>query len=238
MSSRPWSEANSKDDLIYDDALTEILKPERQPDAPDKDKLRASFVTAPDAADKGILGTKITRGILALFIIIGLVALGLTLTGSEQVPSDSCFCGETTAEAQEIYGCQFDILAAAWLPPHCRNDSLTEAFRNAGPKGGWRYFADREWQHEISEEHVSLMANNQRVRFHASWDWHMLHCLFNWQKQVYAWEAPESLTMDARYATLRHAHHCTEMFIGHQNTSSGIALDSSDIHRYKAKHSS
>ena len=42
-------------------------------------------------------------------------------SSDSQMPLTSCDCGPSIAEALNR-GCKYDSLAAAWLPPHCRDD--------------------------------------------------------------------------------------------------------------------
>jgi hypothetical protein len=74
-------------------------------------------------------------------LLFGLAAWGaaeLTIKAIYAVhQTRSCSCGTSIAEALNR-GCVFDPLVPAWVPPHCRDDELTEEFRyqvrDSGPQ--------------------------------------------------------------------------------------------------------
>jgi len=63
-----------------------------------------------------------------------------------------CSCGTSIPDALAL-GYVYDTLAAAWMPPHCREDTLTAEFDRAGPgKGGeWAYYGDSKGEREIGK---------------------------------------------------------------------------------------
>ena len=54
------------------------------------------------------------------------------------IPKDFCNCGNSSSEAVAM-GCEYEPLAAAWLPPACRDSELSAEFDHAGPgpNGSW-----------------------------------------------------------------------------------------------------
>lgn len=94
----------------------------------------------------------------------------------------SCNCGASVAEAMSR-GCKYDPIAVAWLPNHCRDDELNEEFRNSGdgPDGKWLYYTDRNKTSILTEEEVSMLADNQAT-FWMAHRWHYWHCMFVWRR--------------------------------------------------------
>jgi len=106
--------------------------------------------------------------------------------------------------------CKFDTLAMAWLPPECRDDVLTEAFKVSGPgiNGSWLYFADAKGTISLDETEVSLLADTQEA-FYTSRRWHLSHCNFYWRKLFRS--NLLGIKMEAIKNRMEHIAHCGSM---------------------------
>jgi hypothetical protein len=159
-------------------------------------------------------------------------------TATTPVPV-SCNCGETIAEAV-ANGCKYDSIAAAWLPPACRDDELIAEFERAGPNpdGSWPYYADINKTHTLSLEEVAMLPKTGG-HFFTTHHWHLVHCAYYWKKM---WLAPQrGITIERRYDTLIHINHCQMMFLrrdplDHIVTEAGVSLHSDRIVIGKKKH--
>lgn len=122
---------------------------------------------------------------------------------------DLCSCGSSINEAQSL-SCVYDTMAAAWLPPHCRDPELTSIFDHSGPSdgGSWRYYADKNGSVRLSPHQISLLADKPKGEnvFWATREWHLAHCLFYWQKLVRMRDT--NAIMERRFDGWAHAKHC------------------------------
>jgi hypothetical protein len=118
--------------------------------------------------------------------------------------SNNCDCGTNIDEAI-AKDCTYDALAAAWLPPHCRDDDLTAQFSSAGPgpDGTWFYYADSTGTTQINESQIASLGDGS---FWVHRDWHLMHCVFYWQK--YMRMRITGVTMEARFDNIPHIRHC------------------------------
>lgn len=123
-----------------------------------------------------------------------------------------CDCGSTMKEALSR-NCVYDTLSAAWLPPFCRDDNLTFQFDRAGPgpNGAWAFFRDENGTIALTTTEIGALAFTGGS-FWVSNQWHIAHCLFIWQKLVRMRET--GVIMEARFDSLMHAQHCTELILG------------------------
>ncbi|KAK0663416.1 hypothetical protein QBC41DRAFT_284629 [Cercophora samala] len=122
-----------------------------------------------------------------------------------------CDCGSSIDEALSL-GCVYDTLATAWMPPHCRDPDLTAEFDLHGlnPDGSWPYFADKEGTVPLSISDVAALGGTQRT-FWATRRWHLVHCLFYWQKY---WRMRHTgAVMEERYDRLDHVRHCMRLLL-------------------------
>lgn len=122
-----------------------------------------------------------------------------------------CDCGKTTREALSK-NCTYDALAAAWLPPHCRDDELTALFSKTGPgtDGAWAYYADEEGKIPLNESQMADLGETGGS-FWAERDWHLLHCLFYWEK--YMRLRVTGAVMEARFDNIPHLRHCRHLLM-------------------------
>jgi hypothetical protein len=176
--------------------------------------------------------------ILIAFAILGFISLLQPLTNTHlhvdsegavtgkhqtEPACETCDCGNSTEEAVAL-GCKYDSLAAAWLPPHCRDDELTAEFERAGPGGKWTYWVDIEHAKEISIEDISKYANNQELRFYMTGEWHFYHCIYYWRKEHRA--RFNGKIVEPRSDSEEHIKHCGQIFLEPGNhTVAGVALN-------------
>lgn len=120
-----------------------------------------------------------------------------------------CDCGDSIREAISR-NCTYDTLATAWLPPYCRDEELTAEFDKAGPgpDGAWAYFADQEGKVPLNRSEVAALGD-KGGSFWASRDWHIVHCLFYWQK--YHRMRYTKIIMEERFDSLHHVQHCVRL---------------------------
>ncbi|KAI5360295.1 hypothetical protein Slin14017_G098560 [Septoria linicola] len=146
-------------------------------------------------------------------------------------PLNACYCGKNTAEAISL-GCIFDMISPSWLPPHCHDAHLEAKFLSAAST----YYPDSRWHYYTSPNRTSEYTIDQ-VRHFAdywehgegiagatiSWEWHMLHCLYLYEKAMRARQG--WVVLEQKYETVGHAEHCTMMFLMPRDTFTVVALD-------------
>jgi hypothetical protein len=149
---------------------------------------------------------------LAILFITGVKAVGARPYSSapdicrERYTESVRSCGNSTTEAR-AFGCQFDLLSAAWLPEECQDRELTEEFRAAGP---WKYFADSLGRVELREEELSERTGGENG-YWTSRRWHTVHCAFQWRKMHRSIE--RGARMEDALRDYTHTMHCGEMFL-------------------------
>lgn len=150
------------------------------------------------------------------------------------VDESSCSCGSSLTEALAL-SCRYDTIAAAWLPPHCRDDELTAQFDTAGPLegGAWNYYADEMGLRTISTEEIALLPDNDSADyFFTTHRWHVVHCSYYWRKlHRMAHGVPGAAKkLEARFDNDGHIGHCEMMFLKRDAlenivTGSGVSLN-------------
>lgn len=122
---------------------------------------------------------------------------------------NTCDCGKTTREALSR-NCVYDSLAAAWLPPYCRDAELTSEFEvsGPGPEGEWPYYADEAGTIRMTTSEMAELGETGGA-FWALRDWHIAHCLFYWQK--YTRMRDTGVIMEQRFDHIAHVRHCQHM---------------------------
>jgi hypothetical protein len=190
-------------------------------------------------------------GILILFVCTaGLAVNGLyhllgpfsrwirgILWSSIESPS-SCSCGSSLIEAM-ARSCRYDTMAAAWLPPHCRDEELTAQFNAAGPgvEGTWTYYANEFGTASMSPEEIALLpANDSQEYFFTTHRWHVLHCSYYWRKMYRMVHGVNGAAkqIEHRFDTDGHLAHCEMMFLKRDKleriaTGSGVSLNADFI---------
>lgn len=184
---------------------------------------------------KGIL-----LGFLIFLALFGLLDLGYrTYTLMQSHRPISCNCGDTIAEAL-AQGCKYDSLAAAWLPPACRDNVLNEAFEHAGSNddGSWPYYADLNKTRLLSLEEVSMIPETGG-NFFTTQRWHLVHCMYYWKKMFLAGE--RNTRIEHRYNNMNHINHCEMMVLAQYPldeiaTTAGVSLHSDVVPGKPSKH--
>ena len=122
---------------------------------------------------------------------------------------NTCDCGKTIKEALSR-NCLYDSLAAAWLPPYCRDEELTAEFEvsGPGPEGQWNYYADEAGTIPMTMSEMAELGETGGT-FWALRDWHIAHCLFYWQKYTRMRET--GVIMEQRFDHIAHVQHCQHM---------------------------
>lgn len=143
-----------------------------------------------------------------------------------------CECGRSVAEAI-ANGCKYDELAAAWLPPHCRDEELTAEFSKAGPDGQWGYWLDQNATNPVSPNELGLIADTDEV-YWATTEWHIVHCIFYSIKQYRS--KTTGIVVEERYDNEGHIRHCGMVMLKYMvsprvNTFQSAVLTSKLIHQ-------
>ncbi|KAK6082457.1 hypothetical protein SCUP234_04296 [Seiridium cupressi] len=163
-----------------------------------------------------------------VLIVLSLFAIGMLLRAQHGAPVKPCDCGDSTAEARQL-GCDYDAMAAAWLPQHCIDKELLAEFNKAGdgPDGRWQYWAVANHTYEYKMEEVAQLADTPGKLFYTTPSWHAGHCFFYWRKIQRSKHT--GVTIERRYDNERHTKHCGEMFKNHGHTAySYVELKSSN----------
>ncbi|KAJ9191080.1 hypothetical protein DTO164E3_8996 [Paecilomyces variotii] len=168
--------------------------------------------------------------LLVSLATFGFVDLGFrTYTLIQSRRTVSCNCGDTIVEALSN-NCKYDSIAAAWLPPACRNDDLIAKFEKSGPNpdGSWPYYADKNKTKTMTLHEVAMLPETGG-HFFTTHHWHLVHCAYYWKKMFLAPE--KGTTIEHRYNNLAHLDHCEMMFLKRDPldkivTEAGVALHS------------
>ncbi|OOF95306.1 hypothetical protein ASPCADRAFT_130793 [Aspergillus carbonarius ITEM 5010] len=194
-----------------------INPPSPSPSPPESETL----LSQPNPTSKPTLNritTPLLKALTILLALYGLTTLALTLLHPilHPPPPTTCSCGTSTTTALSL-GCKYDSLAAAWLPPHCRDDDLTAEFDRAGPgpNGTWTYYADDYHTIPMSLDEVAMLADNQSARVKMTREWHVVHCLFYWRKMVRVKKGVVVGGMvEPSFDTEEHVRHCVGLCWG------------------------
>ena len=179
--------------------------------------------------------TAIAKLLLLLLFTWGLISIGIARYGSYRASHPpSCSCGGTTVAEAQARGCEFSALGIAWLPPHCIDATLSEAFDAAAPAAaGWPYWADANGTVPLARQELRMLPDRGEAGnvFYTTQRWHVVHCMFTWRKQFRSGRT--GVTVERRSNGLDHVAHCERIILGRAGlddiaTVSGIALDADD----------
>lgn len=134
-------------------------------------------------------------------------------------------CGNSSIEALEL-GCKYNLLAAAWLPEHCRDDELTAEFECSGPgvNGSWIYWLNGNYTKEISVEEIAKAGDDYQFVFHITGHWHIIHCIFYWRKEHRARFTGK--VVEGRLFSEAYSKHCGKIFTNHgKDIIAGVAFN-------------
>jgi len=124
--------------------------------------------------------------LLLLLTLSSLAVFGLLNIGSRQISlsvttlkpkARSCNCGGTTVAEAKRRGCIFTPMAIAWLPPHCIDMELSDAFDAAGPGGKWEYWYDINATIPMTREQMGMLADDFGSVMYTTQEWHIMHCM-------------------------------------------------------------
>jgi hypothetical protein len=149
--------------------------------------------------------------VLAIYDFVNLVSpVGVSL--SRMKHDNWCECGKSISEAISK-GCKFDHLAAAWLPPHCRDDELSAEFNKAGPgpDGQWEYWSDKNGSIPVPPDEVGFIATTENDIVWTTTDWHVEHCVYYWIKQFRS--KKNGVVLEKKYDSEDHIRHCGKTFL-------------------------
>ncbi|KAK5989601.1 hypothetical protein PT974_07855 [Cladobotryum mycophilum] len=196
-SSEPFIPKNDKDEFLdiktSDEEDAEFFIPRARP----KSRLR-------------IILSYMFKIIVIALAIYGLITVAISTTvriRKARVPL--CSCGSSIAEALTM-GCKYDSLSTSWLPPHCRDDELTDLFEKSGPgpNGEWNYYASNMNASRIFtlEEMANLAEKPDSERqAWATIEWHDKHCFFTLLKQA---RGKSKMQYTGFPSATAHAVHC------------------------------
>jgi hypothetical protein len=111
-------------------------------------------------------------------------------------------------------GCVYDTLSGAFVEPECIDAELSAAWEKAGrgPNGTWQYWLDREGMQPFPAEDIAFYEGEV---LWSTWEWHVVHCFFTWQKEWRAFVEGKSV-VDVRASGEPHVVHCAD-FTYHQH---------------------
>lgn len=152
---------------------------------------------------------------LTVLSVYGALELVIRIHDSARNPKldkTVCDCGNSIADALSL-GCKFVPMAAAWLPPACRDEKLSAEFDNArpGPNSSWSYHADKPDKRELSLSQVAGLADVRGEHYYTTMEWHIVHCVYYWKKLHRARRT--GVVIEPRYDSEKHIDHCLKMFL-------------------------
>jgi hypothetical protein len=118
----------------------------------------------------------------------------------------TCNCGHSIEEAKRL-GCEYDPIAVAWLPPHCRDDALSEEFASLAD---WKYTEIHNKSRTMDGASVAGLSKGSF--FSTSLHWHLTHCAYVWMKQQRARHGGV-VQLEKRFDNEEHVRHCLEVFL-------------------------
>lgn len=120
-------------------------------------------------------------------------------------------------------------MAAAWLPPKCRDEELSNKWATKGNyiNGTWNYWADYNRTERLTEEEVAMLGGT-KTKFYMDWNWHVGHCVYYWEKSYRT--SFTGVTLEPRYNKGGHISHCTDVIFSDKSLTSnaGVVLSSTD----------
>jgi hypothetical protein len=156
------------------------------------------------------------KTIILLVALYGASELGRKLYTRWPSPKHDrfiCDCGSSLSEAKEM-GCEYVAMAAAYLPPHCRDPELEEQFDHAGPgpNGEWAYYADGNGSKTYSRDEVASFGGvGGDLEIWTTKAWHITHCAYYWRKEIRLQQT--GAIMEPRNAGESHAKHCMKQLL-------------------------
>ncbi|XHG07810.1 hypothetical protein AWENTII_010941 [Aspergillus wentii] len=115
-------------------------------------------------------------------------------------------CGNTSAQAHTA-GCHFDIITFCWLPDRCYDAELSSSFDDLVD---WKWYLDRNKTQPVPKEEA---LRGELDGLYVSWEYHVQHCVYMWQKMHRALLGPGKEAIDTYIAPYTHTQHCGEMLL-------------------------
>lgn len=125
-------------------------------------------------------------------------------------------CGNSREEALAV-GCQFDVMSFSWLPPDCYDGELVAEFEALGP---WEWFDGPEGRVVADEKAVR---EGRLDRLYVTWEFHLLHCTFQWKKMHRALLAGRPI--DSYIGNFSHTRHCEHMIMNRRTPLNSTGTD-------------
>lgn len=115
-------------------------------------------------------------------------------------------CGNTTAEAK-ARGCHFDIITFCWLPHRCYDNELSKSFEQLVD---WKWYLDRNKTRPVPKTEA---LRGELDGLYVSWEYHVQHCVYMWQKMHRALLGPGKEAIDTYISPYIHTEHCGKMLL-------------------------
>lgn len=125
-------------------------------------------------------------------------------------------CGGSREEALAA-GCKFDVMSFSWLPPRCYDGELVAEFEALGP---WEWFIGQDGRVAADEEAVR---EGRLDRLYVTWEFHLLHCTFQWKKMHRALLA--GWPIDSYIGNFSHTQHCEHMIMNRRTPLNSTGTD-------------
>jgi hypothetical protein len=122
-------------------------------------------------------------------------------------------CGSSPKEAR-MNGCVFDPMSFTWHSPACHDGELSKEFRESYH---FRYFEDEHGTEEIQYDDVQLGERD----LYASWEQHLVHCLYTWRQFHRAYH--QRRPIDSYIGNYHHTHHCGDQIMEQIKKPSDLA---------------
>ncbi|KAI1842111.1 hypothetical protein JX266_011644 [Neoarthrinium moseri] len=125
-------------------------------------------------------------------------------------------CGSSREEAL-VAGCQFDVVSFSWLPPDCYDGELVAQFEARGP---WQWYVGRDGGVTADAKAVR---EGRLDRLYVTWEFHLLHCTFQWKKMHRAMLAGRPI--DSYIGNFSHTQHCERMIMNRRTQLNSTGTD-------------
>jgi hypothetical protein len=120
-------------------------------------------------------------------------------------------CGSTIEEAKQL-GCHFDMYSFAYYPPACYNKAHHDDFLSI-------HRHDINW---TLTDHTPIATSEVLAGIHmnlftTTWNFHDLHCTYEWQRLIRA--LAEKRPLDKKLSQNTHSYHCSEKLLERDKTA-------------------
>ncbi|KAJ5163604.1 uncharacterized protein N7500_005434 [Penicillium coprophilum] len=115
-------------------------------------------------------------------------------------------CGNTPAEAK-ARNCHFDIITFCWLPHRCYDEELSKSFEELVD---WKWYLDRNKTQPVPKTDA---LQGELDGLYVSWEYHVQHCVYMWQKMHRALLGPGKKAIDTYISPYSHTEHCGKMLL-------------------------